>query len=70
MATRVVDRYGRAYDTREVRRRMGFMGGDELDAEGGEPPTWDAPGHFEIPELRLTGDGFNDEPLAKRRGRP
>lgn len=64
MSTRIVDRHGEPYPTREVRQRMGFLK-DELNAEGSEPPTWDKAGHFEIVELRSTADGHNDEPLAK-----
>lgn len=65
MSTRIVNRYGEPYATREVRQRMGFLK-DELDAEGSEPPTWQQAGHFEIVELRSTADGHNDEPLMKK----
>ena len=66
MSTRIVDRYGEPYPTREVRPCMGFLKG-ELDAEGSEPPTWDRPRHFEITELRTTSNGENDEPLMRRK---
>lgn len=63
MGTRIVDRHGEPYETREVRQRMGFLP-DEL-GESGEPCTFDRPGHFEIVELRATSDGHNDDPLMK-----
>lgn len=68
MATRIVDRHGEPYPTRDVRTRMGFLK-DQIDDEGSEPPTWQHPGHFEITNLRSTSDGDNDEPLMRRKGR-
>jgi hypothetical protein len=39
MATKIVDRTGRPFPTQELRRRMGFLGGDLLASQASEPPT-------------------------------
>ena len=64
MSTRIVDRHGEPYPTREVRQRMGFIPG-ELNAEGSEPPTFCCP-QFSMPALNNTSDGENDEPLMRK----
>ena len=64
MSTRVVDRFGYPYSTREVRKRMGFMP-DELDANDGEPVSFQSPA-FDMPGLRETSeDGGFMPPLCK-----
>lgn len=65
MSTRIVNRYGEPYETRHVRQRMGFLPG-KLDADGGEPVTFQQPTHFEITDKRRTSDGENDEPLMMK----
>lgn len=67
MGTRIVDRHGVPYPTREVRQRMGFIPG-ELNAEGSEPPTFSCP-QFSMPALNNTSDGENEPPAGRKKGR-
>lgn len=64
MATRIVDRHGEPYPTREVRQRMGFLPG-ELAAESSEPPTFTQPA-FGMPATERTSKGEDEPPLARR----
>ena len=67
MATKVVNRYGEPFQTRDVRRRMGFLGGDELDAESSEPPSFTQPS-FSMPAVERTSDGEDGPPFFGGRG--
>lgn len=65
MSTRIVDRHGEPYPTREVRQRMGFIKG-EVDADNeSEPPSFKV-ADFEMPRLRETSEnGEWKTPMAK-----
>ena len=63
MGTKIVNRYGEPYPTREVRPRMGFVEG-ELDAECSEPPTFQQPA-FTMPAANMTSDGEDEPPFFR-----
>ena len=63
MGTRIVNRCGEPYETREVRARMGFLR-DELPADSGEPCTFTQP-DFQMPASNRTADGMDEPPFAK-----
>lgn len=63
MSTRVVNRYGEPYETRQVRQRMGFLR-DEL-GESGEPVTFTQPSGFTMPATERTSEGEGEPPIAR-----
>lgn len=67
MGTRIVDRHGEPYPTREVRRRMGFLGGDHLDSDSGGGASIGEPRAEKMDRLRETSEGEDDAPLMKQR---
>lgn len=62
--TRIVDRHGEPYPTREVRQRMGFIGGEVDASNESEPPSFSVP-MFELTRLRHTSRGDNDTPMLE-----
>lgn len=64
MSTRTLDRYGRPYETRGVRQRMGFIAGEV--GESGDPVTFTQPA-FSMPAVERTADGEDEAPMAVER---
>lgn len=64
MPTRVVDRYGVPYPTEDVRKRIGFLGGDHLPVDSGGEVT--APAYPPPVEPRYARLDFDAE--EARRG--
>lgn len=64
MGTRVVDRYGLPFETVEVRKRIGFLGGDHLPVDSGGEVT--APSFSSTRELVYSLQGFDDEEMKKK----
>jgi hypothetical protein len=59
VSTRIVDRYGEPYPTNDVRRRLGFLGGDHLPVDSGGECYAPDPRPREIPVVNeMTGDEY------------
>lgn len=63
MGTRIIDRFGKPFPTEEIRRRMGFMGGDALRADDSEPPTLGSQPDRESNPRNIGGGTHEEETL-------